>query len=141
MPPRPLGPRAAPIAQPIVGFWCALTDATGGSSGLGILRASHRSGLRPHGRDPAHPAGGRYVALRDQDLSEAEFLKLRSGDAVFLDSALLHSSTDNRSHKPRVAATAHFASAGTVDRTQEAFGANPFNDWTPWLRDGRLVPS
>jgi ectoine hydroxylase-related dioxygenase (phytanoyl-CoA dioxygenase family) len=111
-----------PPPGPVVGVWCALTDATGGSSRLGIVRASHRSGLRSHGRDPAHPAVGRYVALLDQDVSEPEFPELCSGDAVFLHSALVHSSTDNRSREPRVAATAHFAPAGTVDRTQEVWG-------------------
>jgi hypothetical protein len=44
-----------------------------------------------------------------------------------------------RSHHSRVAATAHFAAAGTVDRTESTFGANPYNDWFPWMRDGRVV--
>jgi len=128
-------------AGPVVGVWCALTDATGPSSQLVVDPASHRSGQRPHGRDTTHPTGGRYVALVDQAVSGAKLLDLCCGDAVFLDSALVHGSTDNRLNEARVAATAHFASAGTIDRTQETFGANPFNDWTPWLRDGRLIHS
>jgi ectoine hydroxylase-related dioxygenase (phytanoyl-CoA dioxygenase family) len=124
---------------PIVGVWCALTDARAPSSRLAVQRQSHRSGTLAHGRDPSHPTGARYVALLDQAVSGELLLELAVGDRVLFDAALVHASTDNQSNDTRVAATAHFAAAGTLDHSLEVFGANPFNDWLPWLRDGEHV--
>jgi ectoine hydroxylase-related dioxygenase (phytanoyl-CoA dioxygenase family) len=124
---------------PIVGVWCALTDARAPSSGLGVQPRSHLSGPLAHEKDPSHPTGGRYVALLDQAVSSGVFLDLAAGDRVLFDAALVHASADNLSRKSRVAATAHFAAAGTVDHSVEVLGANPFNDWMPWLRDGADV--
>jgi hypothetical protein len=128
-------------AGPILGIWCALTDAQAPSSRLSLQPQSHRSGPLAHGRDPNHPTGGRYVALVDQAGSGDVLLELGAGDRVLFDAALVHSSTDNQAAETRVAATAHFAASGTLDRSLEVLGANPFNDWLPWLRNGeRVIP-
>lgn len=124
---------------PVVGVWCALTVAQAPSSQLKMQPGSHRAGDRPHGRDATHPTGGRYVALVDQRVTNGEVLELAAGDGVVFDSRTVHTSTDNRSDRSRVAATAHFAKAGTVDRTESTFGSNPYNDWLPWLRGGQLI--
>jgi ectoine hydroxylase-related dioxygenase (phytanoyl-CoA dioxygenase family) len=124
---------------PVVGVWCALTDARAPSSQLSLQPGSHRTGGRPHGRDRAHPTGGRYVMLIDQRVSDPEVVDLAVGDGVVFDSRTVHTSTDNRSDRSRVAATAHFAKAGTVDRTESTYGANPYNDWLPWIRHGQRI--
>jgi ectoine hydroxylase-related dioxygenase (phytanoyl-CoA dioxygenase family) len=79
------------------------------------------------------------VALADQVVRDEVVLDLATGDRVLFDGALVHSSTDNQSGETRIAATAHFAAAGTVDHSVDVLGANPFNDWMPWLRDGADV--
>jgi hypothetical protein len=81
------------------------------------------------------------VALVDQAVSGEAVLDLGVGDRVLFDAALVHASTDNQSSETRVAVTAHFAAAGTVDYSIEVLGANPLNDWMPWLRDGADVTS
>jgi ectoine hydroxylase-related dioxygenase (phytanoyl-CoA dioxygenase family) len=126
---------------PILGVWCPLTDARAPSSSLGVQPRSHLSGPLAHGRDPSHPTGGRYVALVDQAVAGEALLDLAAGDRVLLDGALVHGSTENLSSETRVAATAHFAAAGTVDRSVEVWGTNPFNDWMPWLRAGDHITS
>ena len=81
------------------------------------------------------------MALADQVVRDEVVLDLATGDRVLFDGALVHSSTDNQSGETRIAATAHFAAAGTVDHSVEVLGANPFNDWMPWLREGADVTS
>ena len=74
-------------------------------------------------------------------MTGGRLLGLTAGDGVVFDSMLVHRSTDNQSKQTRVSATAHFAAAGTIDRTRSTFGSSPFNDWMPWLRDGRFIAS
>jgi ectoine hydroxylase-related dioxygenase (phytanoyl-CoA dioxygenase family) len=126
-------------AGPVIGVWCALTPATEPSSRLAVASGSHCSIGLAHGRDVTHRTGGRYLALVDQAVANGELLELEVGDAVIFDARLVHATTDNHSDSPRIAAIAHFASAGTIDRTGEVFGADPFNDWMAWLRGGRPV--
>jgi len=68
-----------------------------------------------------------------------ETIEFEPGDGIVFDSHLVHASTDNTSDQVRVAAVAHFAAAGTADRTTEVFGVNPFNDWVPFLRGATVV--
>lgn len=124
---------------PIVGVWCALTDARDSSSRLRLQAGSHTVGQLHHSHDTTQPTGGRYLSVADQELVRGDLLDLAGGDAVFFDSQLVHSSTDNDSDAPRVAVTAHFATAGTIDHTVERFGASPYNDWMPWIRQGASV--
>jgi len=122
---------------PIIAVWCALTAPDAGTSRLRLQPGSHHGGLGPHGHDPALPTRGRYLALLDQTV-QGKLLELEAGDAVVFDAGVVHASSDNNSVRPRLAATAHFAAASTIDRTEEVFGATPFNDWMPWLRGRQL---
>jgi phytanoyl-CoA hydroxylase len=124
---------------PVVGVWCALTDAKNTSSRLGVQPGSHTMGQQPHNRDHSERTGGRYLALADREEITGDLLDLDAGDAVLFHSLLAHTSTDNCSGTTRVSITAHFAIAGTIDRTADRFGASPYNDWMPWLRKGELV--
>jgi ectoine hydroxylase-related dioxygenase (phytanoyl-CoA dioxygenase family) len=126
-------------AGPILGVWCALTDARHPSSRLGLQPGSHIVGQRRHSLDATQPTGGRYLSIADEELGGGGVVDVAAGDGVLFDSQLVHCSTDNQSDTTRVAVTAHFAAAGTIDHTSERFGASPYNDWMPWLREGRSV--
>lgn len=119
--------------RPVIGLWLAVTDAAVDNSCLSVVPGSHTRGVLPHTREEPG-SNGRYLALTGPDVTCARPLPMRSGDLFVFDSHLVHGATDNRSNRLRVAATWHFAAAGTVDRTAEEFGHSPFNEWTPVLR-------
>lgn len=119
--------------RPVIGLWLAVTDAAVDNSCLQLVPGSQTRGMLPHSRNEPG-SNGRYLALTDPKVTCARPLPMRSGDLLVFDSHLVHGATDNRSNRRRVAATWHFAAAGTVDRTAEVFGRSPFNEWMPVLR-------
>jgi hypothetical protein len=57
---------------------------------------------------------------------------------VVFDSRLAHSSTDQVAPGTRIALVVHYAQAGTIDRSEDAFGTS-YHLWTPVIRAATLV--
>jgi ectoine hydroxylase-related dioxygenase (phytanoyl-CoA dioxygenase family) len=119
---------------PVVGAWIALTDATDTTSCLRVVRGSHRRPVLDHTLEDQSDSRGRYLQVHDEEVDGPCNLAATMGDLLMLDSRLLHMSTDNHGRETRIALTLHYAVAGTIDRTAEAFGRSPYNSWLPAFR-------
>jgi hypothetical protein len=122
---------------PQVGVWLAVTEAHEQNGPLWVLPGSHREPVHdvvPDQRKdlPAHSA---YVEIVDHDMSDEVCVLMEPGDLLAFHSHLMHRSTDNVSEHKRAAMVFHYATAGTVDQSQERWGFTPPNiDWMPVRR-------
>jgi len=69
------------------------------------------------------------------NFSQEQPVTMAPGDLLVFHSHLMHRSTDNVSEHKRAAMVFHYATAGTVDQSQERWGFTPPNiDWMPVRR-------
>jgi ectoine hydroxylase-related dioxygenase (phytanoyl-CoA dioxygenase family) len=122
---------------PQVGVWLAITDARIDNGPLWVLEGSHREPVHAVVPDQREHANVGYVEIVDHDTSGEQPLLMKAGDLLVFHDHLFHRSTDNESDDLRAAMVYHFASADTVDQSQEKLGFVPPNiDWMPVRRGG-----
>ena len=114
---------------PIVGAWIALTDADERTSCLRFARGSHHRPVLIHTVED-----GRYLRVGDEEIEHAHSVTATRGDLILFDSRVQHMSTDNHGRESRIALSLHYATAATIDRTDEVFGQSPYNYWLPAYR-------
>ncbi len=119
-------------AQPVVGVWLAVTEATLESGCLHVLPGSHTEPVHRHVPDRRPGANHGYFEIVDHDMQDSEAVLMRPGDLLVFDSHLMHCSTDNESDSIRAAMVFHYAAAGTTDHSEEFFPS--MNDWVPARR-------
>lgn len=119
-------------ARPIVGIWLAVTRATLLNGCLHVLPGSHTERVHTHVADRRPGANHGYYEIVDHDMSAAEPVLMDAGDLLVFDSHLMHRSMDNESDAMRAAMVYHYATAGTVDHTEEFFPS--LNEWVPARR-------
>jgi len=117
-------------ARPVVGVWLAVTEATLENGCLHVLPGSQREPVHPHVPYRRPDANYGYVEIVDHDMAASEPVLMQPGDLLVFDSHLMHRSTDNASRGVRAAMVYHYASAATIDRTEEQRGFT-VNDWIP----------
>jgi len=117
--------------------WLAITDARIDNGPLWVLEGSHREPVHAVVPDQREHANVGYVEIVDHDTSTEQPLLMKAGDLLVFHDHLFHRSTDNESDDLRAAMVYHFASAATVDQSQEKLGFVPPNiDWMPVRRGG-----
>ena len=121
--------------RPVVGVWLAVTEATLQNGCLHVLPGSHTEPVHSHVPDRRPGANYGYFEIVDHDMSSSEPVLMSPGDLLVFDSHLMHRSTDNESSGIRAAMVYHYASAGTVDHSEEYWPST--NDWVPVRRGGR----
>ena len=126
-------------ARPVVGVWLAVTEATLQNGCLHVLPGSQSEPVHRHVPDRRPAANYGYFEIIDHEMAASEPVLMSPGDLLVFDSHLMHRSTDNESSGIRAAMVYHYASAGTVDHSEEYWPST--NDWVPVRRDGRLVPA
>ena len=119
-------------ARPVVGIWLAVTEATLENGCLHVLPGSHTEPVHRHVPDRRAGANHGYYEIVDHAMANDIPVLMEPGDLLVFDSHLMHRSTDNESDGMRAAMVYHYASAGTVDHTDEFFPS--FNDWVPARR-------
>ena len=120
---------------PQVGAWLAVSAATEDNGPLWVLPGSHTEPVHPVVPDRRTHANYAYVEIVDHDMEGARPVLMEPGDLLLFHSHLMHCSTDNHSNSRRAAMVYHYASAGTVDNSQEKWGMTPPNiDWMPVRR-------
>ncbi len=124
-------------ARPVVGVWLAVTEATLLNGCLHALPGSQAEPVHTHVPDRRPGAKHGYFEIADHDMSASEPVLMSPGDLLVFDSHLMHRSTDNESDGIRAAMVYHYATAGTVDHTEEYFPG--LNDWVPARRGGLAV--
>jgi phytanoyl-CoA hydroxylase len=117
-------------ARPVVGVWLAVTEATLANGCLHVLPGSHREPVHTHVADRRPDANYGYVEIVDHETSASEPVLMQPGDLLVFDSHLMHRSTDNTSNDVRAAMVYHYASAATIDHTEDQRGFS-VNDWMP----------
>lgn len=122
-------------AQPIVGLWLAITEATLENGCLHILPGSHREPIHEHVPDARPGANYGYVEIVDHDMTGAAPVLMSPGDLLIFDSHLMHRSTDNLSNGARGAMVFHFC----LPLVGEDQPNNLVNDRVPLLRGGAVV--
>jgi phytanoyl-CoA hydroxylase len=123
--------------RPQVGVWLALTDTTLENGPLWVLPGSHREPVHEVVPDRREHASYGYVEIIDHDTSNEVPVLMKAGDLLLFHSNLFHKSTDNVSQAMRTAMVYHFASADTIDQSQEKWGFTPPNtDWMAVRRGG-----
>jgi ectoine hydroxylase-related dioxygenase (phytanoyl-CoA dioxygenase family) len=115
-------------ARPVVGVWLAVSEATLDNGCLHVLPGSHHEPVHEHVDDARPGAQFGYVEIVDHDMTASTPVLMQAGDLLLFDSHLMHRSTDNTSNALRAAMVYHYATTGTVDRTEELRGYSP-NDW------------
>jgi ectoine hydroxylase-related dioxygenase (phytanoyl-CoA dioxygenase family) len=121
-------------ARPVVGVWLAVTQATLQNGCLHVLPRSQTEPVHKHVPDRRPGANYGYFEIVDFDMSTSEPVLMSPGDLLVFDSHLMHCSTDNESDGIRAAMVYHYATAGTVDHSEEYFPST--NDWVPVRRGG-----
>ncbi|HEY6471556.1 MAG TPA: phytanoyl-CoA dioxygenase family protein [Acidimicrobiales bacterium] len=124
--------------RPVIGVWLAVTEATLVNGCLHVLPGSQTEPVHQHVPDRRPGANYGYFEIVDHDMSGSEPVLMKPGDLLVFDSHVMHRSTDNESSGIRAAMVYHYASAGTVDHSEEYWPST--NEWVPVRRDGRLVP-
>ncbi len=124
-------------ARPVVGVWLAVTEATLANGCLHVLPGSHTEPVHTHVPDRRPGANYGYFEIVDHDMAGSEPVLMAPGDLLVFDSHLMHCSTDNESEGIRAAMVYHYATAGTLDHTEEYFPT--VNDWVPARRGGRTA--
>ena len=124
--------------RPVVEVWLAVTQATLQNGCLHVLPGSQTEPVHQHVPDRRPAANYGYFEIIDHDMSSSEPVLMSPGDLLVFDSHLMHRSTDNESSGIRAAMVYHYASAGTVDHSEEYWPST--NDWVPVRRDGLVVP-
>jgi phytanoyl-CoA hydroxylase len=115
-------------ARPVVGAWLAVTEATLDNGCLHVLPGSHTESVHEHVPDARPDAQFGYVEIIDHDMAGSMPVLMQAGDLLLFDSHLMHRSTDNDSNGLRAAMVYHYATTGTVDRTESLRGYSA-NDW------------
>ncbi|MEM1436611.1 MAG: phytanoyl-CoA dioxygenase family protein [Pseudomonadota bacterium] len=130
-------------AQPIIGLWLAVTEATLENGCLHVLPGSQSEPIHEHIPDRRPGANYGYVEIVDHNMSQSEPCLLNPGDLMVFDSHLMHRSTDNASSGIRAAMVWHCCTAGTIDMGVDygdgKMRKSPVNDWMPYIRDGRVI--
>jgi phytanoyl-CoA hydroxylase len=122
-------------ARPVVGVWLAVTEATLANGCLHVLPGSQAEPVHTHVPDRRPGANYGYFEIVDRAMTASEPVLMNPGDLLVFDSHLMHRSTDNESDGIRAAMVYHYATAGTVDHSEEYFPST--NDWVPVRRHGR----
>ena len=125
-------------ARPVVGVWLAVTEATLVNGCLHVLPGSQTEPVHAHVPDRRPGANYGYFEIVDHDMSASEPVLMSPGDLLVFDSHLMHRSTDNESAGIRAAMVYHYATAGSVDHSEEYWPSS--NAWVPVRRDGHAVP-
>jgi ectoine hydroxylase-related dioxygenase (phytanoyl-CoA dioxygenase family) len=124
--------------RPVVGVWLAVTEATLQNGCLHVLPGSQAEPVHPHVPDRRPGANYGYFEIIDHDMAVSEPVLMAPGDLLVFDSHLMHRSTDNESTGIRASMVYHYASAGTIDHSEEYWPST--NDWVPVRRRGHAVP-
>jgi phytanoyl-CoA hydroxylase len=124
--------------RPVVGVWLAVTEATLQNGCLHVLPGSQTEPVHPHVPDRRPGANYGYFEIIDHDMSASEPVLMSPGDLLVFDSHLMHRSTDNESTGIRAAMVYHYATAGTVDHSEEYWPST--NEWVAVQRGGHAVP-
>jgi ectoine hydroxylase-related dioxygenase (phytanoyl-CoA dioxygenase family) len=122
-------------ARPVVGVWLAVTEATLQNGCLHVLPGSQREPVHQHIPDRRPLANYGYFEIVDHDMSASQPVLMAPGDLLVFDSHLMHRSTDNESAGIRAAMVYHYATAGTIDHSEEYWPST--NDWVAVRRDGQ----
>lgn len=123
-----------------IGLWYAVTEAHATNGPLWVLPGSHRESVHNAVKDQREHANPAYVEIVDHTMDGAVPVYLQPGDLLVFHSHLMHRSTDNDSAELRAAMVYHYATAGTVDNSEQRFGRKPANqEWLPVMRNGVAV--
>jgi ectoine hydroxylase-related dioxygenase (phytanoyl-CoA dioxygenase family) len=118
--------------------WLAVTEATLQNGCLHVLPGSQAQPVHQHVPDRRPGANYGYFEIVDHDMAASEPVLMAPGDLLVFDSHLMHRSTDNESTGIRAAMVYHYASAGTIDHSEEYWPST--YDWVPVRRSGHAVP-
>ena len=102
-------------------LWVAIDPATKENGCLHVIPGSHRHGVLPHRDDPVQ---SHIIDDSQVDMSQLIAIEMDPGDALFMDSGLVHRSYDNHSQRSRRAIGCVFGSAD-MEMTGEEWREEP----------------
>jgi phytanoyl-CoA hydroxylase len=102
-------------------LWVAIDPATKENGCLHVIPGSHRHGVLPHRDDPVQ---SHIIDDSQVDMSQLVAIEMDPGDALFMDSGLVHRSYDNHSQRSRRAIGCVFGSAD-MELTGEEWREEP----------------
>ncbi len=107
---------------PMVNVWIPLVDATKENGCLEVIPASHKTGLKPHGR--LSPVGKRTKFFADEHLPPGRVVAcpIRRGGAIVFHPRLVHRSRPNRSQGIRWSVDIRFSDAEMPSGREEVPG-------------------